>query len=249
MLVKIPPWVLCLGSPPTLSISPPPVPHFARRPHAHPATPTKLPASGPRGSGAPLLPLCRGLEPWRVCEVGRGSGLALLPSVPNLSLLASLVSQEPFSLPSLSLRLIASLLSCQGNPLRPPRCQAVAPAGFALTPHPDLADSPCPSLGWDCGGDAPVHRGVLHKLCVPALSSGCGLVRKHTGALTRHPGEAGIPPAVATAGPSSHRSQGGAGPHSDLAADGFWPHGCPGQAVNPLGGIVSSESGQGQRGF
>ena len=84
--------------------------------------------------------------------MGRGSGLALLPSVPNLSLLASLVSQEPFSLPSLSLRLIASLLSCQGNPLRPPRCQAVAPAGFALTPHPDLADSPCPSLGWDCGG-------------------------------------------------------------------------------------------------
>lgn len=123
----------------------------------------------------------------------------MLPSVPNLPLLASLVSQEPFSLPSLSLRLIASLLSSQGRPLRPPQCQAVAPAGFALTPCPDLAD-PLPFSGLGLRGDAPVHRGLLHKLCVPARSSGCGLVRRHAGAPAHHPGGAGVPPAVGTAG-------------------------------------------------
>lgn len=125
----------------------------------------------------------------------------MLPSVPNLPLLASLVSQEPFSLPSLSLRLIASLLSSQGRPLRPPQCQAVAPAGFALTPCPDLAD-PLPFSGLGLRGDAPVHRGLLHKLCVPARSSGCGLVRRHAGAPAHHPGGAGVPPAVGTACPS-----------------------------------------------
>lgn len=155
------------------------MPCFARLPHAHPATPARPPTSGPRSSVAPLLPLCGGPEPWRVCEVGRASSLALLPSIPNLSLLASLVSQESFSLPSPSLRLTASLLSSQGNPLRPPRRQAVAPAGFALTPRPDLADS-LPFSGLGLRGAAPAHRGVLHTLCAPARSSGCSLVRRHT---------------------------------------------------------------------
>lgn len=43
--------------------------------------------------------------------MGRGQ----VELLPNLPLLASLVSQEPFSLPSLTLRLIASLLSSQGS--------------------------------------------------------------------------------------------------------------------------------------